>query len=305
MRNTNCYMPEWNQAGKLMKHGSYTCWEAVVAHARELHGEGAAADLKVSRVCEYVNNLVGCVVNPAPHWSTLAWLQPCRGDIPADSASITTPQEFLTMCQDDRQIIAVRIPTDDVAHEVLCGKQDISTKFQAHLRKPFPEHYSEPQSFQTVRKKVNKDKDLTVFYYPFRNGLPFNSTASNAFKMQIYGDALVVQQSKEQCFMPRERYVSYPLLNFKEQFVMKHKRKEPSQVTLSVDEFDDIKAEMADQLQTFEQMTSSNAALPAELARASNLLPPTGMELANLLRDRGQSPPPKRSKQTSCDESAA
>ena len=47
-----------------------------------------------------------------------------------------------------------------------------------------------------MRKKGSKDRDLTVFYWPFKNGLPFNQTASNMFKMQIYGDVLLVQQTR-------------------------------------------------------------------------------------------------------------
>ena len=42
MRYTNCYMPSWNESGKLMKHGSYACWEAVVAHAEEIATPGDA-----------------------------------------------------------------------------------------------------------------------------------------------------------------------------------------------------------------------------------------------------------------------
>ena len=93
----------------------------------------------------------------------------------------------------------------------MCGKEDIRDNFAKHLTRPYalqgPLHT--PQSFQTVRKKGSKDRDLTVFYWPFKNGLPFNQTASNMFKMQIYGDVLLVQQTREPCFLPRDRYVAY------------------------------------------------------------------------------------------------
>ena len=106
----------------------------------------------------------------------------------------------------------------------MCGKEDIRDNFAKHLTRPYalqgPLHT--PQSFQTVRKKGSKDRDLdlTVFYWPFKNGLPFNQTASNMFKMQIYGDVLLVQQTREPCFLPRDRYVNYTLLAFNEQFAV-------------------------------------------------------------------------------------
>jgi len=286
MRNTNCYMPDWNEAGKLLKHGSYVCWEAVIAHALETN-----SDEKLSKIREHVNDLVGCTVHPAPHWTRLMWF--AREE---KEDTLESPEAFLAACRHtEGPVIAVRMLTDGTTHEVICSQDDIKTKFVEHLTRPFtlqgPIH--EPQSFQTVRKKGTKDRDLTVFYWPFKNGLPFNQTASNIFKMQIYGDALLVQQTKEPCALPRERYINYFNATFQEQFANKAKRKEGNP-TLTTDDYAIAKAQMASELQQVEALASSSASVPGELAKAAVLPPPSGKELAKLVR--AQAPPAKKAR---------
>ncbi len=283
MRQTNCYMPSWNEAGKLLKHGSYTCWEAVIAHAVEMQTD------ELGKIRDHVNNLVGCTVKSAPHWSKLAWYARDECDL------IETPRDFLdACCKNEGPVMAVRMMTDGNVHEVICSQDDIQSKFTEFLTRPFnlqgPTH--EPQSFQTVRKKGTKDRDLTVFYWPFKNGLTFNQTASNIFKMQIYGDVLLVQQTKEPCFLPRERYINYFATTFQEQFG-KAKRKD-STPTFTPDEYGIAKAQMASELQQVEALASSYASEPGELAKASVLPPPSGKELAELLVAQGQMPPKKK-----------
>jgi hypothetical protein len=52
------------------------------------------------------------------------------------------------------------------------------------------------QSFSCTHKpRMPKDRDVCVFYYPYKNGLTLNTAASSLFKMQIYGDVLLVQQT--------------------------------------------------------------------------------------------------------------
>ena len=290
MRSPNCYMPTWKD-DKLVKQGSYCCWEAVVAHAQD-----TKKDAELDAVQQYINNLVGCTVQAAPHWSSLEWFSR------DEDAPIKTPAKFLSVCSKNlAPVVAVRLQYDGTSHEVCCSNEDIKSKFEQHLTRPFniqgPLH--EPQSFQTVRKKANKDKDrdLTVFYWPFKNGLPFNQTASNIFKMQIYGDVLIINQTKEPCFLPRERYVNYFHTTFEEQFLNKSaKRKADPDKCLSNSDYENVKAEMESTFAYAEGLASSSASMPADLAKASVMQPPTGKELAKLLLARGQSPPLKRTK---------
>lgn len=294
MRTTNCYMPSWNENGKLTKHGSYCCWEAVVAHAQEKREDA-------TKVCEYINNLVGCTVEAAPHWSQLSWFRDSAGG--EQGPPIDTPTQFLEACINKADpIIAVRMPPGGVTHEVMCSADDARNSFKAHLTTPFNLHgpLHEPQSFLTVRKKGVKDRDITVFYWPFKNGLLHNQIASQMFKMQIYGDVVIVQQTKEHCFLPRERYVNFFNVNFQEQF----KRRRDTTPTLSTEEYGEVKAELVSELQQLEEVSSSSASMPGDLAKASVILPPSGKEIAKLLRAQGHEPPSKRSKAILSPESS-
>jgi len=297
MRTSNCYMPTWNEAGKLVKHGSYCNWESVVAHVihdnawKGVHGTSEQeAEERIRKVREYVNNLVGTVVEPAPHYTKLAWF--CR-----DSPTIHSPQDFHEACVNSATpVVAVRLLADGSAHEVICVSDQVKARFAAFLTRPFNLHgpLHEPQSFQTMRKK-HRERDLTVFYWPFKNGLPFNQTASNIFKMQIYGDCLLVEQTKEPCFLPRERYVNFHLTHYIEQFTSK---KRPHHYPDAVDtaEYAELKAEMQESLLAMESVSSSSAALPTDLAKASVLPPADGRELAGLLKQTGVVPPPPAKK---------
>lgn len=286
MRQTNCYMPDWNASGKLLKHGSYVCWEAVIAHAMELNTD------KLAQIREHVNELVGAEVQPAPHWRTLAWFSTSI----SIEAMINSPEEFLWNCQaNEKSLTAVCMLADGTTREVMCTKDDVQNKFADKLTRPpnllGPMH--EPQSFKTIRKKSAKDRELTVFYWPFKNGLSFNQAASNTFKMQIYGDVLLVQQSKEACFLPRERYVNYSNSTFLEQFANKGKRKEMNP-TFGFEDYAVAKAQMASELQQVEQLASSGASVPGELAKASVIPPPLGKELAELVVAQGRPRPQKK-----------
>jgi hypothetical protein len=245
----------------------------------------------LTQIREHVNDLVGCVVQPAPHWTDLAWFAHERGD------TIDSPEAFLKVCcNNEDTVTAVSLHSDGYTSQVVCTKEDFNSKFTSILTRPLnllgPVH--EPRSFQTVRKKnkTNASHDLTVFYWPFKNGLPFNQTASNMFKMQIYGDVLLVQQSTESCFLPRERYINYPLETFQEQFA-KVKRKE-APPTLTTEDYAIAKAQMASELQLVEQLASSSASVPGALAKAAVIPPPLGKELVDLLAAKGQHPPKKK-----------
>ena len=191
--------------------------------------------------------------------------------------------------------MAVRMLPDGSTHSVMCSQDDTETKFTAHLTRPFnlqgPLH--EPQSFQTVRKKVNKDRDLTVFYWPFKNGLPFNPTATHIFKMQIYGDVLLVQQSKEPCFLPRVRYLNYWEDDFREQYATASQKRKADSTNFSTEDYSVIKAQMASDLERVEAAASASALVPERVAMAAVLPPPSGKEIATLLEARGQKPPKK------------
>ena len=292
MRTTNCYMPDWHETtGKLLKHGSYCCWEAVVAHMIEQYkiGSSSATDHpKWKRIMDHITELVGTSVSTAPHWKRLRWMQ--YGKESRDELStIDSANEFLAEVQMGMcPFAAVVVNSSGDASEVHCYGNDVAHRFGPKLQTPkqaqnMPEH--EPQSFVTARKKLGKDRDLVAFYWPFKNGLPYNSTVSNLLKTQIYGDVIFVQQTREACFLPRERFINFTLTQYNEHFTNKTRRKDGASM-LSSAEWGAAKEQMQAELQQVEAAASSNAVLPGEIAKASVLPPPTGKELARIARAR-------------------
>ena len=199
MKQAYCYWPSWSASGKLFKKGSYCTWEAVVAHAEELLAKGSIAKDEHEKVTEHVTNLTGTVVETAPHYLKL---EHTKGTMKA--------LDFHKECARQKHpITGVKISPDGDVFEVLLHPDPEGAFCFGHfLHKPFSYH-GPPSTFHSMRKKggKNTDRDLSVWYYPVKD-LPHNPHASNLFKMQLYGDVLLVQQSREQSFMPRERFDS-------------------------------------------------------------------------------------------------
>ena len=53
-----------------------------------------------------------------------------------------------------------------------------------------------------------------MWYYPGRVDLPPNPTASALFKLQLFGDVLIVQQSRENSFLPRTRCIPFYVVHY-------------------------------------------------------------------------------------------
>ena len=143
-----------------------------------------------------------------------------------------------------------------------------------------------------MRKKggKNTDRDLSVWYYPVKD-LPHNATASNLFKMQLYGDVLLVQQSREHSFMPRERFINFTKAHFDEQFSKKRKR--PDAQCMTMLNYADAKVQMQEQLNQYEAKASEHAVPPMQMAKTQTTAPTGGQQLAKKLKERGMMPPPR------------
>lgn len=279
MRSSNCYMPTWTN-GKFTKRGSYGNWESVVAHAHNLLTKGVITVDTYNDTLEHINQVVGVVIKAAPMWWELKWL--------SATGVIQDAQQFQDRCESDAApVFAIRLMPDNSAHEVLCSAHDKlkESDFYRFLTKPFYAAIdAKPTSFLAVRKKSFKDRELVVIYWPDKNGLPLNTAATTMFKMQIHGDVLLVQQTKENCFVPRTRFVNYYLSNYEEQY---KKKKVDAPAPISTGDYDAIKAELKGSLSVAEELVSSSAVLPGELAKAANILPPQGSELASLMDPSG------------------
>lgn len=289
MRSTNCYMPTW-QGEKLVKRGSYCNWESVLAHAHHMYDVDKSLEREeLDRVMEYLVNIMGTLPDHSEYH--FSFLDHFKGNLSVD-------QYHNACCKTTEEVTAVKInPTGDVFDIIMdphVGKFD----FDNYITRPYMLHGPEHKiaQFQSTRKaKIPKDRELTVFYWPFKNGLPLNTIASNIFKMQIYGDVLLVQQTKESAFRPRERYTNFTKQQFDELFTKK-KRKTVEANALTPTEFQAVKSQMQSSLDGCEVQISSSAQIPQDLARGAAMPSPSGKELKEVAEFLGCVPPEKKQK---------
>jgi hypothetical protein len=279
LKVAHCYMPTWSPAGKLVKKGSYCNWEAVVAHADELEARGEMLKAEHARVCEHVEYVTGLAVQPAPHYTDLMHT---KGHL--------TAVGFHEACvRNCGPITAVKIASNGDVFEVLVVPQKSTGtfNFDLYMHKPYNLEMG-LSSFHSMRKKGQSkgtDRDLTVWYYATKE-LPHNPLASNMFKMQLYGDVLLVQQSREASFLPRERYVSFNKELFDEQFCKKRRKTAAEPPSLTPDAYADLKEQMQKTLNQFEKTTSAAAVAPREMSKSVHLPPTSGKSLAEKVRAR-------------------
>ena len=251
MRQAYCYLPTWDAAGKLVKKGSYCNWESVLAHAAMTHYE------EYDRIKAHIVGITGTDrLRVAPDYTELYHMK-----------GTMTPVQFHEKCTfADEPIIGVKITSDGDVIEVLINPKEGNFHFEDFMHKPYSYH-GRAQVFHSMRKKTGTTaKDLTVLYYPSRD-LPTNTVASNVFKMQIHGDVLMVQQSREQSFMSRERYVTYTRQEFVEQFMKKRKRGSVEAPAMSTEDYNNAKRQMQEKLKEFEAEMSKDAKKPSEFSK--------------------------------------
>ena len=266
MKQPFCYMPEWTANDKLQKKGSYCNWESVAAHATFLLQKNQMTEEKYNRIKEHILTVCGAVVEDAPHYEELS-----------HTKGRMNVFQFHEHCTAFRHpVCAVKItPNGDVFEVILTPDSLYRVEFANYLHKPYNFHCA-PSCFHSMRKKGQKgpDRDLTVWYYGVKE-LPHNPTASNLFKMQLYGDVLLVQQSRESSFMTRERYVNFTKSLFDEQFNKKRKRQADVH-SMAPSVYAEVKEAMQKQLNQFEEHQSQHAVRPNEMSRIQKGVPSVG-----------------------------
>ena len=304
MRLSNCYMPFWNAENKLVKRGSYCNWESVLAHANymRISGDEKMTEDQYQRVLQYVNNIIG----PLPdrldeyHYSFLEHFK----DEPEMWAPLSSQPRNWSLdeyhkkcCVATVDVTAVKIRPisggDPEPMEVILQPSDGSFNFDSYLTRPYmlngPEHTV--AQFQSTRKGRAPKDELTVYHWPFKNGLPYNTMASNIFKMQIYGDVLLVQQSKETCWTMRDRFTNFTKQRFDELFTKKRKKEETEVGALTPSEFSQMKTEMQVSLNGYEAGVSAEAEVPGQ-KKGAKMPKVTGKELMGVAVALGIGPPP-------------
>ncbi len=160
-----------------------------------------------------------------------------------------TMQQFHDACCAQRgPVPAVKImQTGEVTEFLLQPDEKGKLSVGKYLHEPYPKTEEEPMVFHSTRKtRASSNKELTVYYYNSK-ALQANQVATNIFKMQLYGDVVLTQTSKEPSFMPRERYVPYTKATFDEQFMKKRKRSNDAPA-LCAEEYGIMHKEMQNEL---------------------------------------------------------
>lgn len=281
MKSAHCYWPCTSATGKLVKKGSYCNWESVMAHAKLLLEKHEIEPDEHGRVVTHVENITGTIVEPAPHYEELAHTKGRMNALDFHNACV----------YQSHPISAVKIsPCGDVFEVLVHPEKSDSGRFffADYLHKPYTYH-GPPSTFHSMRKKGKSgpDRDLSVWYFAAKE-LPHNPVASNLFKMQLYGDVLLIQQSREQSFMPRERFVSFNKAQFDEQFCKKRKRTEVQCLTGT--QYEEIKAKMQQSLNAYEKDASALAAPPKDTSRMAAPAALNGKSLAQKVKARGPTP---------------
>ena len=244
MRTSYCYAPTWKEDGRMVKQGSYCCWEAVLA--------ATAASPQAAKIKAHIEELVGCELSPAPPHSELAWL--------SESGRISTIDQFLGACENPfKPVHVVEVDVDGrLTHAVLARRAWMAF---AHR-------------FSTTRKK-GKEKTFEVC---FPGEGPPNATATQYFKQALHGPVYVALRSSELAIQERTRYLDLNLEIFSSVFLPR-KRKEPG---LEKKEYELVKHEMQKELQRVEAAASASALPPADLAKAAAMPCALGVEIARL-----------------------
>ena len=277
MRQPYCYMPSWSPTDKLLRKGSYCNWESVVAHADYLvKGESITAD-EHTRIMEHIEGVVGTVVKAAPHYEALNHLK-----------GALDPLGYHKLCSEQPgPITAVKITAQGEVIEIILQPNEVGRFiFDDYMHKPY-NHLMGLATFHSTRKKTGtkQSRDLSVWYYPTKE-LPHNATASNVFKMQLYSDILLVQQSSEASFMPRDRYVGFTKTHYDDMFCKRRKRGGNEPPTLSPEGYEELKLKMQETLNTWERDASKTARDPKQLAKATPIPPSDGRQMAEAARER-------------------
>jgi len=278
MKAAHCYMPTWNAAGKLCKKGSYCNWEAVVAHAQQMLDAGDVDEAHTWQVKDHISLITGTAVKPAPHYTELTH---CKGTLDVN--------EFHKACsKQDAPITVVKIAHDGEVQELALEPVDGEFQFDKAMLKNAVDPSIKPSFFHSTRKRSSNkysDKDLGVFYYADKL-LPHNPTASSLFKMQLYGDVLMVYQSREQAFIPRDRFVSFNKIQFDEQFAKRRRVKATDQGGLTPEDYATLKEKMTASATNFEQRASAKAVTPKDGAKGLYLARSDPKKLAAAARGR-------------------
>lgn len=281
-----CPNGEW----KMSKTGAYICYEAALAHTRELelerleeaHGKENVNPLDFDhqaseaylKAVEWIQSQTSFDIKPAPHFTELVHF----------GGSMTVSEFNSRVTVQNTPIQAVLLKESGPAEKFI-GSETLSENNRIR-------NALYPNSFKATRQrkdKKNKNCDVMVFYNNTKSA-PKNRTASDLFRQEILGDALIVLVCKEPSYMSRQRLLHYSVADFNEDYSRNKKRKADAPNALTSDEYAAVKAEAQQSINAFEANISESAMKPTERAKAQKIPPSCGKEIAQLAKARLKAP---------------
>ena len=306
MSSANCYMPSW--VGKrLVKRGNYCNWESVVAHASHIYDVEKKMDEKeLTQIILHVQQQCGVVPDHFKyHFSFLAHFKDDLSKLEEGEQPMSYDADdyHALCCAATDEVTAVKIDSlGNPPGELIMDPHHGKLTFEDYLTRPWDTFVKYETLTQLILRRtgIPKDRDLLVYYWPGKNGQPFNTLASKLFRVDIYGDALIVLQSKEACFRPRQRCLNFSVELFNELYLSKNKkstkkRKEidatlmppPSMTTA---EYKEAKQSMQSSLNVAEAQMSEGAVEPSKIVRGAKMPRSTGAELSEVVQHLGIAP---------------
>jgi hypothetical protein len=277
MKQPNCYLPTWNNE-KLVRKGTYCNWESVLAHAKHLRHANEITDLEHAKVVEHIQHVSGITQLSDQKLEKLHFsnLEHFGG---TDSKLLSVDQ-YMSACSEYDNPVTVVVVTEEgqVMEQTVHpndGKVDLAIVIDA----------DELANFTALKKLKNvpKDRQLVVHYSKTaeRDGCITNNTASQMFKMQLFGDVIIVAQQKFSCYSS-ERYVDFTMNDYQDMFTKKRRRSHVEATALTTVEYEEVKQKMQSSLHGYEAQVSSLAEDPS--TRGDAMPPPLGKELADVAR---------------------
>ena len=292
-----------------------------MAHALHMRDVEMRIDQQeLDRIIDYITAIVGLRPTPVPFWYLEHFKNTASTDyykkldilMFGDNVSPDAPMSidaYHKWCCTARHTVSVLKLTHDgkVSEERVEPDVDGSFDFHGTIGRPYtlqgPAH--RPLCTVSTRKsKLPKDRELKVYSWPreyreldlLGEGITFtvNTLASSLVKEPIYGDALVVQESKETAFQERVRVIDFTKSLYEEMFTVKRKAKVAEVKALTATEYKEARQEMQSSLHSFEAEISSSSERPQDLARGAAMPPPSGKELKEVALILGNVPPKKR-----------
>ena len=247
------YFPKFDlESGKMSKKGNYCNWETALAAAETL----CSTPGEYKKVVAHIQSQTGCnFMHLPPSYLDLVHFTNGYG------LTMEAYHEACTKLTENATIQVVKITADGAINEYTMHPQNNDYPIYRSLN----DGNMKCQSQSVIRGKKNgaAAKDLLIWHVP--NGeLPKNTVASNYFKLEIRGDLILTQKSREASFLPRERLVSYTVDEFKAQYDKKRKRSASEASAMTADEYNKLKIKMQGGLNSVEQKITKDAVTPQE-----------------------------------------